>query len=96
MDVKYFSMFDGGLPHDCMHDILGVTALEIKLLMSYYISSKYLSLDDYNKWLVKFNFGYTETDKHIPLVIQVCKTKGHKIICFPNAYFDEKLAFLNW
>ena len=25
MDVNY-SMFDGGLPHDCMHDVLGVAA----------------------------------------------------------------------
>ena len=69
MDVNYFSMFGGGLPHDCMHDVLeGVAALEVKLLLSYCISSKYLSLDDYNKRLVKFNFGYTETDKHVLLV----------------------------
>ena len=32
MDVNYFSMFGGGLPHDCMHDILeGIAALAFLL-----------------------------------------------------------------
>ena len=36
---------------------------------SHCFSAKYLSLDDYNKRLVNFNFGYAETDKPVPLVI---------------------------
>ena len=43
MDVNYFSMFGGGLPHDSMYDVLGVDALEVNLLLSYCISPKYLS-----------------------------------------------------
>ena len=70
MDVNYYSMFDGELPHDCMHDILdGVAAYEVKLLLTYGFSVKYLSVDDYNKRLFNFNFGYTETDKPAPLVM---------------------------
>ena len=38
MDVPYFSMLGGGLPHDVMHDILeGIAPLEIKLLLRYCI-----------------------------------------------------------
>ena len=41
LDVKYYSLFDGGLPHDMMHDVLERTAfLEIKLLIVHCISSK--------------------------------------------------------
>lgn len=40
LDVKDFSLF-GGLPHDCMHDVLeGVALVEIKKLLHYYISIK--------------------------------------------------------
>lgn len=38
-------------------------------MLSYCFSAKYLSLDDYDKQLVNFNFGYTETDKPVPLVM---------------------------
>ena len=48
------SIFDGGLPRDCMYDVLGVHAHEVKLLLSYFFLAKCLTLDDYNKRL--FNF----------------------------------------
>lgn len=69
LDVKYYSMFDGGLPCDCLHDILeGIAPLEIKLLMGHCISSNYFRLKEYNSMLLSYNFGYTETDKK-PVVI---------------------------
>ena len=35
LNIKFYSMCGGGLPHDAMHDILeGVAPLEIKLLLS--------------------------------------------------------------
>ena len=39
LDVKFFNMFEGGLPHDTMHDILEGIALcmEIKLLVSWFV-----------------------------------------------------------
>ena len=63
-------MFDGGLPHDMMHDILeDVAPLEVKLLLLHCISDqKYLSLDEYNKRLLNFNYGYTESDKPAPIL----------------------------
>lgn len=45
LDVKYFSMFGGGLPHNAMHDILeGLAPLEIKLLLNYFITNDFFSL----------------------------------------------------
>ena len=47
--VKHFDMFGGCLPHDAMHDILeGIAPLEIKLLLSYFISQKLFKLREYN------------------------------------------------
>lgn len=69
LDVTHFSLFEGGLPHDIMHDILeGIAPKEIKLLLKHCISQKYITLDLYNKRLVDFNYGYLESDKPIPIV----------------------------
>lgn len=39
LDISYFSMFGGGLPHDAMHDLLeGIAPMEIKLLILVQIS----------------------------------------------------------
>ena len=47
LDVKYFNMFDGGLPHDTMHDILeGIAPLEIKLLLSQLIANGLFTLGE--------------------------------------------------
>ena len=35
LDIPHFSLFDGGLPHDVMHDVLeGVVVRELSLLLS--------------------------------------------------------------
>ncbi len=69
LDVAHFPFFSGGLPHDWMHDILeGIAPLEIKLLLKHCISEKFFLLTEYNQALVHFNYGYTETDKPIPIV----------------------------
>ena len=69
LDVKYFSLFNGGLPHDCMHDLLeGIGPKEIKLLLTHCISAKYFTLDEYNEVLRNFNYGYTDNDKPVPML----------------------------
>ena len=60
-------MFDGGLPHDAMHDILeGIAPLEIKLLLSHCVTNGLFTLEGYNRRLMDFNFSYSETDKPVP------------------------------
>ena len=62
-------MCGGGLPHDAMHDILeGVAPLEIKLLLSRFIKDNLFKLDVLNGRLVSFNYGYTETDRPVPIM----------------------------
>jgi hypothetical protein len=69
LDVAHFPFFSSGLPHDCMHDILeGIAPKEIKLLMKHCIGQKHFTLDEYNKFLVHFNYGYTESDRPVPIV----------------------------
>ena len=44
LDIKHYSIFNGGLPHDIMHDIMERAAPpEIKLLLSHCLSSKYFT-----------------------------------------------------
>ena len=64
MDITNFSLFNGGLPHDFMHDILeGVAQLEIKLLVKHMVDLKYISLNEYNRRIVCFDYGSSEGDK---------------------------------
>ena len=65
MNVLHFSLFNGGLPHDVMHDALeGVVQYEIKLLIKHCIMDcHYFSLAEYNRRLLVFNYGANETDK---------------------------------
>ncbi len=54
-----------------MHDIFeGVAALEIKLLLSHYITSHLFSLREFNERLLNFNFGYSEKDRPTPILPQ--------------------------
>ena len=77
LDIKDFSMFGGGLPHDTMHDILeGVAPLEIKLLLLHLIGEKNITLDEYNQKLIHFSFGYSESDKPIPILSRVLHGDG--------------------
>jgi len=74
MDVNYFSIFEGGLPHDLMHDLLeGLVPLEIKHLLSYYVSSGTIALQEFNDRLIKFNYGYSEKDKPNPILSTTLK-----------------------
>lgn len=69
LDIHYFSMFGGGLPHDAMHDILeGIGPLETKLLLSHCITNGLFTLEDFNRRLMNFNYGYSETDKPVPVL----------------------------
>ena len=52
----------------CMIILEGVAPLEIKLLLKHCISEKYFTLAQYNQALVYFNYGYTETDKPVPVI----------------------------
>ena len=67
MDVKHFSIFEYGLPHDTMHDLLERLApLEIKLMLLYFTSNHLITLQEFNDRRINFNFGYSEKDKPLP------------------------------
>lgn len=69
MDAKDFSLFRSGLPHDAMHDILeGIAPQQIKRLIDHCTSNGYFSLQEFNKRLVNFNYGYTERDRPVPIL----------------------------
>ena len=69
LDVPYFSVFNGGLPHDMMHDVLeGVVIKELTLLLKHCISNKYVTLEKYNHCLIHFDYGYSETDRPAPIL----------------------------
>ena len=68
MDVAQFSLFNGGLPHDFMHDVLeGVAVVEVSLLLYYCChDKKYFTIDEFNKAPVNFDYEYTENDRPPP------------------------------
>ena len=69
LDVKHFSLFTGGLPRDIMHDILeGIAPMQIKRLLCHYDASGVISLDEFNRRLVNFNYGYSECDHPVPIL----------------------------
>ena len=64
MKVSNFSLFNGGLPHDFMHNILeGVAQLELKLLVRHCVDLKYFTLQEYNRRIVFFDHGSSKVDK---------------------------------
>ena len=66
LDISYNTMFNGGMPHDIMHDVFeGGVALELSLLLGHCIlTMKYLTLECYNKLS---DYDYTETNKPSPI-----------------------------
>ena len=69
LNVQYYSMFNGGLPHDIMHDLLeGVASCEVKHLLSIFIRNKLFSLDEFNRKLIAFNYGFSKSDKPVPIL----------------------------
>ena len=80
LNVKHFPMFGGGLPHDAMHDILeGLAPLEIKLMLNYFITGNLFSLSYFNDRLINFNYGYSESDKPVPILSNVLYNPEKKI-----------------
>lgn len=65
LDIPHFTMFNGGLACDIMHDVLeGVAPLEMSLILQHCIvTEKYITLDDYNYRLTHFDYEYTEISK---------------------------------
>ena len=75
-------LFNGGLPHDMMHDVLeGVVVRELSLLLKHCVSSKYFTLD-YN-CLLHFDYDYAEADRPTPILrssrFLENETKEHKL-----------------
>ena len=70
LDVSAYCMFEGGLPHDIMHDLFeGVVQYELKLLLLYVMNKNVLTLQEFNKRLINFDYGYSEiADKPTPIV----------------------------
>lgn len=78
VDIPHFSLFEGGLPHDFMHDVLeGVALQEMSFLLNYCISEKFFSVDDYNQALVNFAYEYTETNRPTPISLRSSGIKLH-------------------
>ena len=69
LQIKYYSMFGGGLPHDVMHDLLeGTVQYVMKLILQYCVSQNFISLELFNQRLMKFEYGYGElSDKPTPI-----------------------------
>ena len=68
MDLDSFSLTEGGLPHDAMHDIFeGIASQEVLLLLIHCIDAHYFTLEEFNQRLIRFDYGYTETDKPPPV-----------------------------
>jgi len=97
MEVKYYSMFENGLPHDAMHDFLeGLAPNKIKYIMLHYISIHVFTLQEFNERLLNFNFGYSETDKPLPILSTSLKTdKKNLSISFTDVATCTNSAFSN-
>ena len=78
LDIPYYSMFNGGLCHDIMHDILeGVAPLEMSLVLRHCIVlEKFITLEDYNYRLTHFDFNYTEMSKPPPITTRSITADG--------------------
>lgn len=81
LNVNYFDMFLSGLPHDAMHDLLeGLVPCEVKYLLTYYISQRTFTLNEFNEALLSFNFGYSEsTEKPAPILRTTLYSDGKSL-----------------
>lgn len=74
-DLAYFKIFEN-VSADVMHDILeGIGQLEIKLFLKYLLAEKVITLQEINKRLKSFNFGYNEMSNK-PSPINLDKTSN--------------------
>lgn len=61
LDVTAYNMFNGGLPHDIMHDLFeGVVQYELKLLLQHVVLIQAVNLERLNQLLINFDYGYSE------------------------------------
>ena len=91
----------GGLPPDAMHEILeGVLQYFVKQLLKVFIfEKKYFILDDLNRRIAAFDFGYhNDTNKPAPIQAQKListdnSLKQHGMIVF-HVFMVNKIFFL--
>ena len=55
---------------------MGVAPLVVKLLMKHCIAEKYFTLEEDNTSLVHFNYGYSESDRPVPIAQSNFKETG--------------------
>jgi thymidine kinase len=69
LDVTAYNMFNGGLPHDFMHNLFeGVVQYELKLLLQHLINNQTVNLEHLNQLLINFDYGYSEaSNKPTPI-----------------------------
>ena len=81
LDVNSYYMFEGGLPHDIMHDLYeGVVQYEMKLLLTYLVDKNLLTIQEFNKRLINFDYGYSEVaDKPTPITRANFKSGDKKL-----------------
>ena len=81
LDVNSYYMFEGGLPHDIMHDLYeGVVQYEMKLLLTYLVDKNLLTIQEFNKHLINFDYGYSEVaDKPTPITRANFKSGDKKL-----------------
>ena len=62
-----------------MHDVLeGVAQLELKLMIKHCIDQKYLALNDYNRQVMAFNYGTSESDRPSVIVTRLVLNSDDK------------------
>ncbi len=63
------------IPHDVMHDLLeGVVPYEMRLLLTFLVNAKHITIPTLNDRLKRFDFGYTESsDRPSPIDENIVK-----------------------
>lgn len=80
-ESRYYHVI-GGLPCDAMHDILeGVLQYVVKELLKVYIlQKKYFTLEDLNRRITDFDFGYhNDTNKPMPIQPQKLTSQDNSL-----------------
>ena len=72
-DIPFYHVANTQLPQDIMHVILeGVLSLEVKLMLSVYISDKkYFTIDFLNERIMSFSYGKSEARNKIPKALEI-------------------------
>ena len=72
-DIPFYHVANSQLPQDIMHVILeGVLSLEVKLMLSVYVSDKkYFTIDFLNERIMSFSYGKSEARNKIPKALEI-------------------------